>query len=281
MVCREAVDKARPPGRGAPIARCTPPTGESPVPVSIGAPGSRSQARGGDSSAQAGRQEPVKRRKPRSGEQARGPQHKVKPAASTEKQSGGRADHVAAKATPTARAPKRVVGPGGVRGAARVQGGVRNTGDPSAQPQSRQDGSNKPMAKSSVAQRESEGLVVPMMAATNNAVEGKGLCFGRARSEGKREGMAGTTGPNHPDACTCVVQVRQPQYELCGGAKWQVASQRRMHNIAWGDARASMRCRDASLAVQAPPRRPSVSRVREIRKHGLKGGLALLPVTKH
>src|SRR5437868_12955965 len=97
-------------------SRCTSPAGESPVPVSAGAPGSRPQARREIVEAQAGRREPLRR------EQARGPQHEVKPAASKDEQSGSRAAHVTAKATPTVRAPERAVGPGGVRGAARVQG---------------------------------------------------------------------------------------------------------------------------------------------------------------
>src|SRR6185437_13199972 len=90
-----------------PASRCTSPAGASPAPVGVGAPGSRSQPREGDLAGRAGRRKSVRRREPRSGEQARGPQHEVKPAASTEEQSGGRADHFTAKATPTARGPKR------------------------------------------------------------------------------------------------------------------------------------------------------------------------------
>src|SRR6185312_4814165 len=101
------------------------------------------------------------RREPRSGEQTRGPQHEVKPAASTEEQSGSRAAHFTVKATSAALVPKRAVGPGGVEGAARVQGEAWNTGGPSAQPTSGQGGSYKPKAKSSAVQRESEGIVVP------------------------------------------------------------------------------------------------------------------------
>ena len=237
MVCREAEDEARPTGRGEPNARCTSPAGENPVPVGIGAPGSRSQTRGGNSPVRAGRQEPVKRREPLNGEQARGPQHEVKPAASTQEQSGGRADHVTAKAIPAARAPKRAVGPGGVGGATRVQGEVRNTGDPSAQPQSRQGGSNKPKAKSSVAQRESEGIVVPQTGAQapgtnavkNNAAGGKDPRGGHADGAGKREGMAGTTGPNDPGGRRPRDKVRELQRQLWAAAKR--APGRRFHAL--------------------------------------------------
>ena len=75
----------------------------------------------------------------------------------------------------------------------------RNTRDPSARPSSRQGSSYKPKAKASAAQRESEGIIVPTRGATNNAPGGKGPCGGRVGKEGKREGMAGKTGSNHPD----------------------------------------------------------------------------------
>ena len=166
--------------------------GVSPVPVSAEAPGSRPQESPGDRDARAGYHKPARRREPRSGEQARGPQHQVKPAASTEEQSGGRAAHVTAKATPAARAPERADGPGGVWRAARAQGSTRNTRDPSAPPLSRQGGSSKSKTKSSAAQRESEGVVVPTHAAraagtnaaTNNAAGGKGPWVDRAHRAG-------------------------------------------------------------------------------------------------
>jgi hypothetical protein len=157
MVRRDATEGLSPQGEGPAGARCASPAGESPVPVSVGAPGSRSQTSKGDLRVRAGCQKPVRRRKPYRGEQARGPQHEVKPAASTEKQSGSRATHVMAKATSVARAPKLDADPGGVEGAARVQGEARNTRDPSARPKSGQSVSYKPKAKTTAVQRESEG----------------------------------------------------------------------------------------------------------------------------
>ncbi len=148
--------------------RCAHPTGGSPVPVGVGAPGSRPQAGGEIPLARAGRQEPLRR------EQPRGPQHEVKPAASKEKQSGGRAAHVTAKATSSALVPKRAAGPGGVRGVARVEGCVRNVRGPSLRPLSRQGVPNKWKVKSGVAERESEGAVVLMTSAQQNAGRGKG-----------------------------------------------------------------------------------------------------------
>ncbi len=237
MVRRDAKEELKPEGGGSPLACCATPTGESPVPVGVGAPGSRPQVLEGDLCARAGRQKPVRRRKPRSGEQARGPQHQVKPAASTHLQPAGRAAHVTAKATSFGRAPKRSDGCGGVWGAARVQGVERNTRDPSAQPESGQARSYKPKAKSRRAQRESEGIVVldgavqavPTKAVWHNAAGGKGPCGGHAAGAGKREGMAGVTGPNDPGGEEPREKVRQLQRQLWAAAKR--APGRRFHAL--------------------------------------------------
>jgi len=143
----------------------------------------------------------------------------VKPAASTEKQSGSRAAHLTAKATSTALVSERAVDPRGVEGAARVQGEARNTRDPSALSSSRPGGRTRPSAKPSTVQRESEGIVLPTNVATNNAAEGKGPWDGCARGGGKREGMAGKTGPKSPGRHSTNEKVRQLQRVLWGAAK--------------------------------------------------------------
>ena len=163
-------------------------------------------------------------------------------------------------------------------GEPRPQGEARNSGGPSASPSSGQVAPYKPGAKTADAQRESEGLIVPMIVAQKNATGGKGPCFGHARSEGKREGMAATSGPNHPDARTCDVQVQEPQRELWAGAERRRSFPRRANEHGRGDARPCVRGGDVNVVVHAPSRRPSASRVREIRKHGLKGGPALSPM---
>src|SRR5262245_53583681 len=99
MVRREASGSVTGGPVTPPDASCTDLAGGSPVPVSAGAPGSRPQPSGGDPFGRAGRREPLRR------EQARGPQHEVKPAASSERQSGSRAAHVTAKATVDAQEP--------------------------------------------------------------------------------------------------------------------------------------------------------------------------------
>jgi hypothetical protein len=257
-------------GRSLPVSRCSSPAGASPVSVSAGAPSSRPQAPGEIPVAQAGCQKP-RRRKP-----ARGPQHYVKPAASTDLQPESRAGHFAAKAMSAVSqsGDAHAAGLGGVRGVARVQGDERNTRGPSAPPWSGQSTSYKPTAKSSCAQRESEGVVVPPIVVTNNAAGGKDLCFGRARYEGKCQGMAGKTGSNHSDAHARVVNAREPRHELWRPAKRLGVGRLQLR----GDARGTI-CGVRVPGVHAGSGRPSVSRVPEIGMHGLKGGPALSPMT--
>jgi RNA-directed DNA polymerase len=94
-------------------------------------------------------------------------------------------------------------------------------------PSSRQGGSYKPKAKSSAAQRESEGIVVPEKGARasrtnavqNNAAGGKGPCGGHVDGAGKREGMADKLGPNDPGGRRPRDKVRQLQRRLWVAAK--------------------------------------------------------------
>ena len=236
----------------------------------------------------------MRRQLPRSGEQARGPQHEVKPAASTDLQPAGRAAHVTAKATSPGRVPKRAGDCGGVWGAARVQGVERNTRDPSALPESGQARSYKPKVKSRRAQRESEGIVVPLGAAQavpakavgHNAAGGKGPCGGHVAGAGKRKGMAGQTGPNDPGGDEPRENVRQLQRQLWAAAKRAPGGQMRARYPAGRSDALQVPC--MLLAAPAQPlsfgtgphnaarRRPLVSRVREIRMHGLNGGVGFV-----
>jgi len=254
MVRRDEAERLTLQEEGRIVSCCAVPAGASPAPVSAGAPGSRPQARKETSVSQAGHQEPLRR------EQERGPQHEVKPAASSDSQSGSRAAHVTAKAMSVAPVSEGVAGPGGVWGAARVQGTVRNTGDPSALPQSGTGDSYKPKAKASAAQRESEGTVVPMRGAANNASGGKGPCGDRVVDGGKREGMIGASRSNHPDGRRPDDKVRQLQRRL-----WKAA--KRQPGVPGG-------------RVMLPSERSPVSRVPEIGTHGLKGGLAPIRVAE-
>lgn len=113
------------------------------------------------------------------------------------------------------------------------------------------------MVKSEGAQRESDGVVVPLIA-VRNAAGGKGPDFGHADRVGKREGMTGIVRSNYPDTPSCVVavdgvpsaaKVRELQRRL-----WTTAKQhegRRFHALydrihrgdvlweAWGRVRAN------------------------------------------
>jgi RNA-directed DNA polymerase len=212
-------------GARACTSRRSSPAGASPASVSAGAPSSRPRARDESHAAQAGCQEPLRR------EPVRGPQHHVKPAASTHSQSESRADHFAAKAMSAASqsGDARAAGLGGVGGAARGHGAERNTRGPSAQAESGPRGSYKPVAKASAAQRESEGTIVVTRPATNNAGGAKGPCGGNVGRASTREGMTGATGSNHPDGRESVDKVRQLQRRLWSTAKRQPG--RRFHAL--------------------------------------------------
>ena len=200
-------------GRSA-SSRCASPAGASPVPVGVGAPGSRSQARGEIPGTQAGCHKPLRR------EQPRGPQHEANAAASTESQPEGRAAHVTAKATPDELVPKRSSGLGGVGAAARVEGGVRNTRDPSALPGSGQGASYKPRVKSAAAQRESEGSIVVVIPAEQNVGGAKGPRFDHGEGGATREGMSGHQNrTNNPIVPSDGAKARHLQRRLWAAAK--------------------------------------------------------------
>ena len=154
------------------------------------------------------------------GERVHGPQHEVKPAASKDEQSESRAAHVTAKATSVGgRDPEPSVDLGGVGGAARGHGDARNTRGPSARLSSQRAESYKSKTKSARVQRESEGIVVPVREATNNASGGKGPWFGHGVGRGTCEGMAGRPGPNDPGGRSPREKVRHLQRRLWIAAK--------------------------------------------------------------
>ena len=227
---------------------CTFPAGESPVRVIAGEPGSRPPLKVERPKGEAWCRKPCSAKAER-GEQQRGPQHQVKPAASSEEQSERRAEHVAAKAMFSPCESGWGEKLGGVWGAARAEGEVRNTRDPSEQRRSQPQGApNKPSAKSGAAQRKSEGAVVPMRVVQNNATGGKGPCFSHAGEERRREGMTGTSESNHPSGQLPGVKAPGSQHQIRGTAE--------------------------SKQTQADRRGLSVSRMREIRTYGLNGGPA-------
>ena len=106
-------------------------------------------------------------------------------------------------------------------------------------PRRARDRSYKPMVKANGVQRESDGVVVPVIGVQHNAPGGKGPDFDRVCGEGKREGMTGTAWSNNPDrsrsvdvrvgAGSSIDNVRKLQRKL-----WAVAKQsegRRFHAL--------------------------------------------------
>jgi RNA-directed DNA polymerase len=111
----------------------------------------------------------------------------------------------------------RLVPPG--YGERHVRKVVFGTGEARLRSLVSKDRSYKPMVKSSGAQRESDGVVVPGRGAQPRA-PGKVPDFGHAGDGGKREGMAGTARPNFPEGRHLApVKVRQLQNRLWAAAK--------------------------------------------------------------
>jgi hypothetical protein len=149
------------------------------------------------------------------------------------------------------------------------------------------DRSYKPMAKSSGAQRESEGAIVVGIGVQKNAPGAKGPRFDRACAGSERQDMSarlmrsnnlGGRRPVEPSAsemarnasCRSVARAR-PRCRLWEAAKQPQDSLVRVkwsrRGDSWRAARAG-RCLAGCVAV---PGRSSVSRVRANRTHGLKG----------
>src|ERR1700739_4132092 len=128
----------------------------------------------------------------------------------------------------------------GVREAARADSLVRNRRDPSAWPASGKDQGYKPMVKALGGQRESDGVVVPLIGVEHNAPGGNAPDFDHAREVDEREGMTEVTRSNSPGKSPLAVaddeplgvspvKVRQLQRALWAAAKQ--SSGRRFHAL--------------------------------------------------
>ncbi len=113
----------------------------------------------------------------------------------------------------------RLSGLSGVWEAARDHGLVRNRRDPSAWPASGEDRSDKPVVKPGGGQRESDGVVVPLIGVQHNAPGGKGPDFDHVCGGGKRKGMTGTARSNNPNGRAPTGNVRELQRKLWAAAK--------------------------------------------------------------
>lgn len=97
-----------------------------------------------------------------------------------------------------------------VREIARTHSVVRSRRDPSAWLSSGKDQGYKPMVKAFGGQRESDGVVVPLIGVHHNAPGGKGPDFDHAGGVGKREGMTGVSRSNYPGGRSFVVADGEP-----------------------------------------------------------------------
>ena len=134
--------------------------------------------------------------------------------------------------------------PRGLEAAARFDRGIRNTGDPTRQPARAKAVSIRPMAEKTRSREGVRGARSTEEGRQDKLLEGRGPAWVMAACGGKREGMG--ESPNNPKD-----KVRELQRSL-----WMCAK----------------RGRAVPYPVHATPARPSVSRVRENRMHGLKGG---------
>ena len=86
------------------------------------------------------------------------------------------------------------------------------------------------MVKSLGGQRESEGVVVPVIGVQHNAPGGKGPHFDHAGGEGKRQGMTGTARSNYPGGPQPAVPVRPVG---------RIGKVRKLQRKLWAAAKAS------------------------------------------
>jgi hypothetical protein len=245
--------------------RCVLLASESLARVSAGALGSRPQPGGEILWARAGRQKPLRR------EQRSGPQQPVNATASSDYHPKGvregRDAHITAKATDSR--PDRNDGwtSPGSQAAARLERRMRNRRGPPRQPTSGQDRAYKAgRLKSHGAGRESEGFVVPRKACKITRWR-EGTLLWSGWPGGKREGMAAR--PNHPsykrDNSTEDTSYGHVPNRMRATADVGLSA-------AGATPRRAPASRKAMRAVHVVSGRPSVSRMRENRTYGLKGG---------
>ena len=209
-------------------------------------------------------------------ERRSGPQHKVNAAASTYSQPKGvwegRAAHVTAKATDSTRESERVLDLPGVGVAARSEGKVWNMGDPPRQPSWAKTRGIRRNAESRGSREGVRGARSTDEGGQDKPLEGRGPALvERATGVSAREWTgrpdlttpAGMSLPNTHENSN-VRSGREPSGTVRGSS-----------NRAWGGPSGVTTWGVRGLGralVQATFIRPSVSRVRENRMHGLNGG---------
>jgi hypothetical protein len=195
---------------------------------------------------------------------------KVNTTASTNYQPKGawesRAAHVTAKATDNPLESERGWISPGSQVAACFHRRIGNRRDPTRQPASGKDRAYKAgWLKASEAGRESEGFVVPRKACTKTRWR-EGTLLWSCGPGGKCEGMA----EKAQIPLVKARQLRQERYER-GPSEGNIATQAGMRVLEVTSQHAPV-CQRPVSSVHAPLGRPSVSRMRENRTYGLKGG---------
>ena len=139
------------------------------------------------------------------------------------------------------------------------------------------------MAKSTGAQRESDGVVVPLMGVDDNAPGGKGPDFGHAGDGGTRQGMAGTARSTSPGGHEPVDKVRRLQRRLWVAAKRSPG--RRFHALydrilrgdvlgeAWRRVRANRGAAGVDRETLADVEAYGVERMLAELQHDLRAGI--------
>src|SRR5258708_21870321 len=192
---------------------CTSPAGESRVPVSAGAPGSRLPC---DAEETPSTKRSVESPRQEGSNEAGRSQVKAEQASSDSQPKGDRerrAGHVAAKANAQRPGtPEKALGFPGVMAAARDEGEMRNTRDPSGQPTSGKDRAHKARAESERSQAGVRGARSTEEGG-DKPLEGRSPALVTRADAGKREGMAALR-PNNP-----IDKVRELQRTLYGCAK--------------------------------------------------------------
>ena len=204
---------------------CVRPAGVSPVPVGTGSPGSRPQFVGEIWRAERGVESLF------GGSKRAG--RSFKRTLQPRQIHNGRAEPLVSRRRPCPSSPvpgsARRVSPGCGRWHVRTV--WFGTGETRLRTPCRaRDRSFKPMVKASGVQRESDGVVVPVIGVEHNAPGGKGPDFDHVRGEGKRKGMTGNARSNHPD---------RPRPVVVDGAGSSVGNVRKLQRKLWAAAKQS------------------------------------------
>ncbi len=166
--------------------------------------------------------------------------------------------------------PKRTLEFPGVRATARFHSMMRDRRDPTRQPSQAKTRRIEPEAQSVGSREGVRGAHSTCEGGRYKPPEGRGPASVVVGLRGKREGMAAYGPPNNPSDKSART-LQQPMDESQMVRPAQVVTPRLASRGDAAERTPGLQGRKS--AMYATSGRPSVSRVREIRKHGLNGGL--------